>query len=254
MRLRAYLVALAALGFAGAAKAATEVADYQFNGDLSSSIAGAPDLIAVDPTGAASFGPSGGYSWGGAASPVTDQGGLEFNSTGLLNPDSYSVQLTFDFTDRNGEWRRILDVQNRASDAGFYVDPSNNLDIFPVAGSTGAFTTGKSETVLLTVGGDVVTGYLNGVKQFTATTAEMNLDDTMNNPNHLIGLFLDNTAGGGQGEWSAGTITSAEFFNGVVGTVPEPATWAMMLLGVGGMGTLLRSKRRAAITTAMTAG
>jgi len=40
---------------AGTARAATVVADYQFNGNLSSSVAGAPDLIATDPLGVASF-------------------------------------------------------------------------------------------------------------------------------------------------------------------------------------------------------
>jgi hypothetical protein len=30
------------------------------------------------------------------------------------------------------------------------------------------------------------------------------------------------------------------------GAVPEPATWAMMLVGFGAMGLLLRSRRRAA--------
>ena len=33
-------------------------------------------------------------------------------------------------------------------------------------------------------------------------------------------------------------------FNGVPGAVPEPATWAMMLLGFGGMGVALRRRRR----------
>jgi hypothetical protein len=41
----------AAMGFAGSAPAATLVADYEFNGNLSSSVAGAPDLVATNPVG-----------------------------------------------------------------------------------------------------------------------------------------------------------------------------------------------------------
>lgn len=38
--------------------------------------------------------------------------------------------------------------------------------------------------------------------------------------------------------------------NQPVGSVPEPATWAMMLLGFGGMGLAMRRKRNAAVALA----
>jgi len=39
-------------------------------------------------------------------------------------------------------------------------------------------------------------------------------------------------------------------FYAVSGVVPEPATWAMMLAGFGGLGAMMRSRRRSAATTA----
>ena len=58
MRLDALAAAAAILSstfLAGAANAASLVADYQFNGNLASSIGGAPALTAVDPQNAAFF-------------------------------------------------------------------------------------------------------------------------------------------------------------------------------------------------------
>ena len=40
---------------------------------------------------------------------------------------------------------------------------------------------------------------------------------------------------------------SSVFFSGTVtsGAVPEPATWAMMMIGLAALGTALRNRRRA---------
>jgi hypothetical protein len=160
--------------------------------------------------------------------------------------------MVFKFSDRNNAWRRILDVQNRQSDNGFYVDPSNNLDIFPVSGSTAAWTNDVYHHVVITDDGTTVVTYLDGVSQFTTNTSEMNLDfDTTSNPNHLLGVFLDNSAAGGIGEWSAGEVSLLRLWDGVLTAdeaqqlavnpfVPEPAS--LGLLGAGGIALL--SKRR----------
>src|SRR5438045_2035361 len=105
MKLRALALAAAITAWAGGAHAAaTLVASYLFNNTLASSVGGAPNLVLTDPTGTSAFVSDTVFGntrtvlhVGGLASPVTSQGGLTFNSTGLLAPDNYSVALSFKF-------------------------------------------------------------------------------------------------------------------------------------------------------------
>lgn len=245
---------------AGAAQAATLKASYLFNGNLSSSVAGAGDLVLTDPTGTSAFqtdtvfGNSRSVLFIGGDNVNANQGGLTFDSTGLLTSDSYSVTLTFEFLDRTNAWRRIIDVEERQSDNGFYVDPNNNLNVFPVNGSNAAFTTNAYRNVALTVGpGGVVKAYIDGGASLTANTNIMEIG-----PNGTINLFLDNVVAGGQGEWSQSRIAVANFYDGVLtsdevfginreplptGGVPEPSTWAMLIMGFGAAGALARRRR-----------
>jgi len=242
----------------GAAQAATLKASYLFNNNLSSSVGGAPDLVLTDPTGTSAFqtdtvfGNTRQVLFIGGDNSNANQGGLTFNSTGLLTSDSYSVALTFEFLDLTGQWRRILDVQERTSDNGFYVNPGNNLDIFPVSGSSAGFTTNQYRNVALTVGpGGAVNAYIDGGASLSTNTNIMQIG-----PNGLINLFLDNTVAGGQFEWSQSRIAVANFYDGVLtadevfgidrnptGAVPEPSTWAMMIMGFGAAGMMMRRQR-----------
>ena len=49
------------------------------------------------------------------------------------------------------------------------------------------------------------------------------------------------------GSFPACAIGEVAFRTAAGGGVPEPATWAMMLVGFGGMGAMLRSRRRQAV-------
>lgn len=260
---------------AGAARAdATLKASYLFNNTLSSSLAGAPSLTLIDPTGTSGFVTDNVFGnnrtvlhIGGLASPVTSQGGLTFDNSGsLITQNNYSVALSFKFEDRDNNWRRIVDVENRQSDDGFYVDPSNHLDIFPVSGSNVTWTNNAYQNVVLTVASDgTVNGYLQGVGSFTTNTSIMNIVNG-NNPGNLVGLFVDNVVAGGQGEWSKADIAVANFYDGVMtqsqvdafntnptapppapGGVPEPSAWTMLIAGFGAAGAMLRRRRRAAL-------
>jgi len=103
------------------------------------------------------------------------------------------------------------------SDNGFCVDPSNNLDIFPVAGGA-AFTNDTYHDVFLVNNRGVVTFYLDGSVQATAATSVMNLD-----PSQTMNFFLDNVVAGGQGEYSSGSMALIRVHNEALNAVPPPA-------------------------------
>ena len=47
-----------------------------------------------------------------------------------------------------------------------------------------------------------------------------------------------------------GALTGPHGLDFVAGVVPEPATWAMMLLGFGGLGATMRQRRKSIAATA----
>ncbi len=241
-----------ALGFSAAsAMAADPVAVYNFDNTLSSSVAGANALVAVDPLGTSGFGTDtvfGSnqtvYNFNGTTLN-TEQSGFTLDTAGLLSDlRVYTVEMVFKFTQRENAWRRIFDVQNRQSDNGFYVDPSNNLDVFPIAGGS-SFTNGVYHDVFLTVNDGSVSFYLDGSAQATVKTAIM--ADSLN----TMTFFLDNVVAGGQGEYSSGSIAQIKLYNAALGaadippvpSVPEPQTYALMLAGVGMLLVVARRRR-----------
>lgn len=227
------------------------VAQYDFNNTLASSVAGAPALTVTDPLGLSGFitdtvfGASKTvWSFQGQPTPLTDQAGLTLDTTGLLTSnDVYSIELVFQFTQGEGAWRRIVDVSSRQSDNGFYVDPSNNLDIYPVAGGA-PFTNDTYHDVFLVNNAGEVTFYLDGSAQATVTTSVMNIDSSNN-----INLFLDNVVGGGLGEFSNGSISQLRLYNAALTAppppVPEPPI--TVLMAVGAAAIALRLRRRTAV-------
>lgn len=244
MKVSAFFAAAVLAFTAGGARAAdpTPVAQYDFNGMLTSSVAGAPALTVTDPLASSGFLMDNVmgmtrtvWNFQGERTPVTNQAGLSLDVSGLITAnDVYSVEMVFKFTERVGAWRRILDVESRQSDNGFYVDPSNNLDIYPVAGGA-SFTNDVYHDVFLVNNAGVVTFYLDGSAQATAITNVMNLDSS-----RTMNFFLDNVIGGGQAEYSSGSIALIRLYDAALTAVPppvpEPATLAMLLAGLAVLG------------------
>jgi hypothetical protein len=230
--------------------AAVPVATYQFENNFLAEEGGAPAIIPVDPALASNFvtdtvfGSSRTvWEFDGFAGPPTSQAGLTVDTTGLVVPTSYSVDMVFLFTQQDFNWRRIIDVQNRQSDNGFYVNPGNNLAVYPTSGSSASWTNNVYHHVVLTNDGTNANGYIDGVSQFAANTSVMNIS----NAGDLMHFFLDNVAGGGQGEYSDGRVALIRLWSGVLTSqeandlashpfVPEPSTFMLSALSAAILG------------------
>ena len=139
------------------------------------------------------------------------------------------------------------------------------MKVIGVAGYSG--TLPNDPTHYLTVPGGA-NAVLTSLKAFTAFSLYMGSPDTYNSI-RFIGAGFDQTLAGGQlsgGDtsqaWSWGarvnfdfggaqvnqiilssTSNSFEVDNFAVAAVPEPATWAMMIMGFGAMGAVIRRRR-----------
>ena len=263
------LLVVAALGtvaISGSAQAANLVDGYSFNNTLASSQPGGQSLGLIDPTGTSGFGTATVFGQSrtvfnfNGTNANADQSGLTYNAAGLLTPNSYSIALTLKFNERENAWRRIYDVTGRTSDSGFYVDPSNRLDVYPASSSGVVFNSGEYRNVVLTVDGSTVSGYADGSQSFTINTGLLTIGAVP------LVFFADNIAGSGQGEWSSGSIAALRLYDGVLtgeeiaslngdpfvsdtSPVPEPATWVMFIGGFGLIGAAAR-RRKVAISWA----
>jgi hypothetical protein len=193
-------------------------ARFGFNNRLSSDILGAPDLISVDPLGRNAFETAIVYGesrpvfqFDGDADPADLQAGLTLNTTDVIPADYYSIEVVFEFLEEPG-FRRVLDVQDRQADEGFYVNPENVLQVFPEPGGMTSFTANVFHHVVLTNAYGEVNVYLDGALEFTLEQTELvNIG-----PDGWMHFFLDNLFGRGLGEYSDGRIALLQLYEGVL--------------------------------------
>ena len=136
------------------------------------------------------------YATGGMTNATASQGGFSLGTSSLIPANNYSVEMVLSLSQRNNEWRRIIDVQNRVSDSGFYVSPGNQLNIYPVGGG-GNVNPNTYYHVVLSVAPNNINAYLNGQLAFSLTSDLMNINNA-NNPGRNLLFYLDDNAVSGE--------------------------------------------------------
>ena len=204
----------------GSIQSVTLRATYLFNDTLDPEQPDAPALLPVDPFGENYFGSEVVYGserqvytyWG---DPFPDwNAGLVLPTAGLIPADDYSVELVFRFLQEPPTWGRIIDVEDRVSDNGFYVSPDSQLQIW----ENGGLVNGPTEVqtavfyhVVMTNSGGTVQAFLDGVLEFTSPpTSVMNV----NNPGSYMNFFLDDYVI--RGEYSNGQVALVRVYEGAL--------------------------------------
>lgn len=244
------------------AQAATLQATYLFDGSLLAEESGAPALLAIDPLARAQFDTAEVfgetrtvYRFDGTP---TAQGGLSLATSSLTNRTQYSVDMVFDFTGTTG-FRRVLDAGNRAVDYGIYVDPNDKLNSWIGTSNPGGVVSDSGfSRVTVTVQGNAVKTYVNGILGRTVNTNRLHISsaDTLN-------FFLDNTVGGGRGEYSGGALAYLGIYSGALSeseiatlaaaplpsqgpalvTTPVPLPGSLVLLGSSLIASVMLRRR-----------
>lgn len=168
----------------------------------------------------------------------------------------YSIELVFDFEQFN-IWRKIIDYNDRTTDDGFYFDPANRLDFFPVTSSTTTITTPVDVHVVLTRNSATsgINGYLNGGLEFSFT--DSGGLGVFRGTDTLVHFFEDDAATGFN-EASRGSVDCIRIYDTALSAgevarlascsspqsnVPEPGSLLLALLGLFGLAAVRRSQR-----------
>lgn len=175
------------------AQTASLVGTYTFQNSLNANQGGVAPLVAANPVGTNAFvtdtvlGQSRTVYEMVSAQPGQNAG-LSLNTTNLVNPNTYSLEMMFAFTDRAGQWRRVFDTLNRTSDRGLYINQSNQFEFSRLQRGTAAIASGQYVHMVMTVANNVARLYVNGNLDINLNTNSMNLTTA----DRVVHFFLDN--------------------------------------------------------------
>lgn len=234
--MRLSLLVLAAMPFAAQPAAAALIHDYQFShaGSVIDSVGGANGTLV------------GGATVSGGALHLNGTDGFVDFSSQLVPTGSnpYSVFVRVNGTPNSSTFTEIIS-QGFSGGPGFYLGtrPGGEIRLTDNFVSTGLnYPVGRTVDLLLTSDQNGTNFYIDGVSQFSSAT-----------PSRTAATGGSNTRFGKQfapyAEYFQGDVSAVRIFDTAIAptAVPEPASWAIMLLGFGVAGATLRSARRSSV-------
>ncbi|MBI5385083.1 MAG: lamin tail domain-containing protein [Verrucomicrobia bacterium] len=181
----------------------TPAADYLFQNSLASAVGTAP---ALQNLGSNVFGL---VTVDGASRTVlrfAENDGLSLiGATGVVPSNVFTAVLLFSFNDVSS-WRRLMDFRNATVDDGLYV-LNGALQFYPEAGGPANAIAANTfvQVVLTRDSAKNVTGYVNGVQQFTFVD---DAGDAVLDANGVLRFFRDDGT-----EGSAGSVARLRLFD-----------------------------------------
>jgi hypothetical protein len=191
------------------------VADYRFDGTLSSSVPGAPDLVHL---GTGSYVEADVNGVPGTVFQFEYDTGFSLDTSGVIPNSEYTIVLLFEF-DTVGTWHKVLDFTERIRDSGFYVldhDIYFNL-LHNYAGDPAIVPDHYVQLVLTRVASGTVKIYLDGVENTSFQDSYQGETELAVAANPLY-LFIDDFVDGGA-ESSGGSVARIRFYDTVLDPV-----------------------------------
>ncbi|PHS18389.1 MAG: hypothetical protein COA78_02645 [Blastopirellula sp.] len=235
------------------------VADYEFNNDFTSSVAGAPDLTLFGLAGSFSSTTIGGnsqniYTFGAST-------GLDFDNTsshlGQHFGSTYTVAMLMEF-DTLSYFTRLLNFSGGVNDYGLYYEFGRLRNYYYGAGSyydlIVAVPNQYATVVLTNDNSGTIRGYVDGSLQWTQSYSAYWAYSENTVPGNLIRFFKDNG-----GEDDPGSVARIQLYDHVLSdsdvanldlseasmtSTPEPTSLAIFGIGALCFGGAAARRRR----------